>query len=125
MTALLILALSGPTREPVDGLATYYDPGLMQQVADNRGMSLDGFAGGVALNDCADLGLVVWLEFEGLPVLGQFLVADCAQPQHAIIREERGRVVEVSADLARRVGFYGVGPWPVRVLWALPMEAVQ
>ena len=119
-----------PTGElSVEGKATHYGPGLMGEVARNRGVSLDGFAGGVALNRAGDLGRKVWLEWdpstssgrgEGL-VDGPFLVVDCAgRGQDYVRRERQGYVVEVSERVALARGFAWVGPVGVRVWFVDP-----
>ena len=120
-----MLALwSVPTADPsLAGYATHYATGLMQTVADNRGMSLDGYAGGVALNRCGDLGRRVWLRWEDGTVTGPLRVVDCAQRGHILDRERRRYVVEVDASLARRRGFFGIGPMPVVVLFEPPVSA--
>jgi len=126
MSALLATALtlaaalwSTPTSDPVvEGKATYYSPGLMEQVAVNRGIDLAGYAGGVALNRRADLGRVVWLEHSG-QVSGPYLVVDCAQRgAHFEERERRGLVVEVSFEQGMAWGM--MGPVPVQVLFGAP-----
>ena len=117
MSALFLL-LAGWDVETTDpavvGLSTYYAPGLMAQVIDNRGLSVPD---GVALNSCADLGRDVWLLWPDGSVDGPLPVVDCAQEAHYQARLDQGRVVEVSARLARERGFYGVGPYPVTVLF--------
>ena len=104
----------------LSGLATYYSPGLMETVAANRGMPLDGYAGGVALNDCEHLGRSVWLEWEDGDIEGPFLVVDCAQQRHVGARDARGYVAEVDASVAKEHGFYGVGPVPCSVWFEQP-----
>ena len=118
MATVLAVALAWSSRSPetLDGQVTYYSPGLMQQVAENRGLSLEGYAGGVALNRRGDLGRVVWLEFDGA-IDGPFLVVDCARREHYESREQRSRVVEVDAQTAMRRGFYGVRPVSVKVFF--------
>jgi hypothetical protein len=101
------------------GKATYYRDGLMDEVAEQRGMKLSGYAGGVALNDCAALGTAVYLEWGPGEVTGPHLSVDCAAAGDLAERERLGRVVEVDADLAREIGFYGVGPRWVGV-WLTP-----
>ena len=116
MATVLAVALAWSSRSSgnLEGQATYYSPTLMQQVAESRGLSLEGYAGGVALNRRGDLGRVVWLEFDGV-IAGPFLTVDCVQERHYQEREDQGRVVEVDAETAQRQGFYGVGPVSVKV----------
>ena len=123
MTALLLAATlwATPTdADVIDGMATYYAPRLMQTVADNRGMDLTYYAGGVALNRAGDLGRTVWLERDGR-VLGPMLVVDCARRgKHFDDRESRGYVLEVSYRQARE--WRMAGPVPVRVWFELPEQ---
>ena len=118
MSTIIAVALVWSSRSSgnLEGQATYYSPTLMQQVAENRGLSLEGYAGGVALNRRGDLGRVVWLEFDGA-IDGPFLVVDCARKEHYDSREQRSRVVEVDAQTAMRREFYGVGPVSVKVFF--------
>lgn len=122
--ALLTALWMTPTDAPsIDGMATYYAPGLMQAVADNRGMDLSHYRGGVALNRAADLGRTVWLEHDG-KIDGPFLVVDCArQGVHFNDRESRGHVLEVDYRQARDWRMVGAGPIPVRVWFELPPAA--
>ena len=110
----MMLVWSSTSQDSLHGRATYYSPGLMETVAANRGMDLTGYLGGVALNRRGDLGRIVWLEWPG-GIEGPFLVVDCAQERHYKRRESKRLVVEVDAQTAMRQGFYGVGPWEVRV----------
>ena len=116
MATILAVTLVWSSMSPgnLEGQATYYSPSLMERVAENRGMDLSGYMGGVALNRRGDLGRVVWLEWDRA-VEGPFLIIDCAKRQHYSIREKKGYVVEVDAETARRHGFYKVGPAPVKV----------
>ena len=117
-----ILLWSQPTQaDRIDGYATYYSPGLMRTVAENRHLDLSRFKGGVALNARGDLGRVVWLEFNG-EIRGPFLSIDCAQEIHYDDREAAGYIVETSAKFADEMGFYGVGPVPVIVYFQFPFR---
>ena len=119
MATVLAVTLAWGSRSPqnLEGLATYYSPHLMEQVAENRGMDLNGYLGGAALNRKGDLGRAVWLEW-GHSIEGLFLVVDCAQRNHYETREKRGYVIEVNTETAKRHGFFGVGPVPVKVYFA-------
>ena len=111
MSNILFALLAGwgqPTEpESIQGAATYYSPGTMQQVITNRGMS---YYDGVALNRKGDLGRFVWIQWDDGSIIGPLPVVDCAAEGHYEKRERQGRVVEVSASVAREQGFYGVGP---------------
>lgn len=116
---MVLMDWSSPTQAPViSGEATFYAPGVMATVARNRGVSLDGRVGGVALNRKGDLGRDVWLEVNGR-MYGPFLVIDCAQQGHYKDRERLGRVVEVSGRQARKWGMRG----PIKVkVWFEPQS---
>ena len=118
-TAAILLWTSMTTAPTLEGKATYYDEGIMQRVIANRGWD---YADGVALNRAGDLGRTVWLLWEDGTIDGPLPVVDCAQRDHYRTREDQSRVVEVSAELAQKRGFYGVGPVPVTVLFHEPME---
>ena len=125
MMAFLAALLFLPWNEPtpgiyLDGKATYYGPGVMEQVAANRDMDLDGAIGFVALNRAGDLSRLVWLERNGI-VAGPYRVADCAQEgAHYEERERRGLIVEVSWEQGQRWKMRG--PVPVRVWLIDPRE---
>ena len=115
---------SGPTAPPATssrGPATYYSPDLMESVARSRGYSLEGTAGGVAMNRRGDLGRLVWLDWynpvtKRAEITGPYRVVDCArQGRDYAARERSGRIVEVSFQLAQAWAIAGVGPTPVRV----------
>ena len=128
MTTLALLALwATPTEAAsIAGLTTYYSPGVMQTTADNRGMDLAHFAGGVALNRAGDLGRTVWLEHDG-EISGPYLVVDCARRGvHFESRERKDDkrkplIVEVDYRLARE--WHMAGPEPVKVWFELPENA--
>lgn len=60
--AMLALWMEATAEDHLAGEATYYAAGVMERVAAFRGLSLEGYAGGVALNRAGDLGRPVWLE---------------------------------------------------------------
>ena len=124
MLALLAVLWQVPTSDDaIAGQATYYAPGVMEAVAVNRGMSIAGFRGGVALNRAGDLGRTVWLEYNG-EITGPYRVVDCARRgPHFEERERKGYVVEIDYRLARDWGIVGVGPVPVKVHFELPSIA--
>lgn len=120
MTATLTVTWDTPTPAAhVDGMATYYAPGLLARVAAYRGVDTSAHAGIVALNRAGDLGRTVWLQWADGAAEGPFLSVDCARRGDYALRLQQNRVVEVDATVARQRGFYGVGPVPVRV-WFLP-----
>lgn len=82
----------------ITGDLSYYAAGLMDRVAANRGLGLEGYAGGVVLMRRGDLGRVVWIRMAGSPGpwAGPFLVVDCANRAHYAGLVRRGRAAEVS-----------------------------
>ncbi len=122
MIAMLLVAVWGlQSTEPfIDGMATYYGPGVMEEVVFNRNMDLRGYIGGVALNRAEDLGRVVWLE-RGSEITGPWLVVDCAQAgEHYLNRENADPplVVEVPWEQAEK--WQMRGPTQVRVWFIRP-----
>jgi hypothetical protein len=95
------------------GLATYYGDGIMEKVAERRGLSLNNVWGGVALMNCGDVGSHVYLkrspqyEFEG-----PYLVVDCSQKRHLYYNVViNGLAVEVDYQTSRRWGMSGGLPF--------------
>lgn len=109
---LLLLASEAARADPgIEGTAKYYRAGLMEEVAARRGLSLEGFKGGIALMDAQHLGRTAWLQWPGEAVLdGAYLVVDCAASQHLAARRASGDVVEVGWQTAQERGMRG----PVR-----------
>jgi hypothetical protein len=82
------------------GPATYYAPGIMDQVVRNRGMSLNGYKGAVTLMSCAHIGESVWVRRPGYGWEGPYLVVDCSQPFHMYLNTGLGHLhIEVDYDL--------------------------
>lgn len=109
--------------DELSGLATYMNPGKIEAAAARMGRSLDGVAGGVALNRKGDIGRLIWIERAG-SYYGPYRVVDCAQSgAHYETREAQRRVVEVSFELAEEWGIVGIGPTPVKVFFTNPTAA--
>jgi hypothetical protein len=120
ITATLLLQWQEP--EPIvskAGYATYYADGLIEAVAANRGIFLRHGEIPVALNRAGDLHRTVWLRWPSGRV-DRAVSVDCAQRAHYVDRLKQGRVVEVPAWVARREGFYGIGPMPVEIWYGWP-----
>ena len=98
--------LGGPPH--LIGIGTYYAAGIMEQVAENRGMSLDRYKDGVAMMSPADLGKTVWLRRPGGGWEGPFLVVDCSTRLGMFVNTGiNGMVVEVGNRTAVRWGMAG------------------
>lgn len=103
------------------GLATYYNPGLMQTAYEHRlaqGLVVPcaECRGMVAMLEPEYIGRKVWLKFDGAPgAYGPFLVVDCA-PQDAVQKQAlmaRGWVLDIDYPLAVKIGMNT--PMSVRV----------
>lgn len=99
----------GPNPHHFVGIATYYADGIMEKVAANQGLSLNGVWGGVALMNCGDIGSHVYLkrspshEYEG-----PYLVVDCSHREHLYWNVVvNGISVEVDWQTSRRWGMTG------------------
>ncbi len=87
------------------GKAVWYAPYLMEATAEWRGMSLEGFEGGVAMMSPADIGQVVWLKRPGNTWEGPFLVVDVSANTHMWTTiTQIGEIVEVGFETALRWG---------------------
>lgn len=80
------------------GVATYYMPGIMQTVVENRGMSLDGYVDGIVLMTCAHVGESVWVKRGGRGWEGPYLVVDCGQPDGQWAYSQNRLHIEVDYD---------------------------
>ena len=128
MAELVLVALAttsgwlSPTEEiELQGTAKLHN--WIRDTAEYRGLDLDGYAGGVALMACGDLGREVWLQVDGA-WHGPFLSVDCAARQHYRRRLERGDVVELSPRWWHRLGL-PLAPVAVTVRFAPPIPAAQ
>jgi hypothetical protein len=99
-----------PSPQYTIGNAVFYAAGLMQATARVRGMSLDGFIGGVSLLSPADIGQTVWVRRQGQSWEGPFLVVDCARRADIWpVIYYRGEVVEVDFQTAIAWGMVDPG----------------
>lgn len=109
--------------ESITGLATFYDPGIMEKVIANRGMNLDLYKGGLAANKAGDIGRTAWLEVDNR-ILGPFKIVDCAQKgEHFLERERNGMIVEVGWETAVELDMQG--PIPVTLHFFLPEDLMD
>jgi hypothetical protein len=104
----------------IAGSATYYNPGIMDQVYANRlawGQvePCGECVGMVALIDAERIGERVWLSFDGgSSHVGPMLVVDCATAGHREALLARGWAVDVGWDTWQRLGLPKM-PVPVQV----------
>lgn len=92
------------------GAMSSYDEGLMERVAANRRLSLEGYRDGVALLLCGDLGRTVWIKRPGFDWDGPFRVVDCSAREHLFVNMlDHGIAVEVGFRTAQRYGRSTIG----------------
>src|SRR5512136_842620 len=89
------------------GYATFYAPGVMERVADYRGLSCADCIGYAAMVDPQYLGQRIWIGRPGERSEGPFLVVDCGQAEHKAVQTARGLVAEVDFETARRWNMRG------------------
>lgn len=116
----IMLFISGwlsPTESiSLTGDIAYYPEGLMPQVAETRGISLDGYDGGLATMSCGDRFRKAWLEVKGKVV--SLLVVDCSNRNHYQMNVERGRIGDIGYRLWEKLGLPN-RPFPARI-WFVP-----
>lgn len=94
---------------PQQGLATYYNPGIMEQVLSYRLAARDidpcpECVGTVALLRAGDIGRRVWLQPPDGDPVGPFLVVDCARREDVPPLLDRNWVVDVSYEVGQYWG---------------------
>ena len=94
---------------PVSGLAMYYAPNVMENVAQyrlrvNKIEGCDECEGSVALLRAGDLDRKVWIQLQNGEVDGPFQVLDVAARHHIPSLLARNWVVDVDYDTAMRWG---------------------
>ena len=114
-----------PTPLPVSGLAMYYAPNVMENVAQYRLRvdkieGCDECVGSVALLRAGDLDRKVWIQPEDGAVEGPFQVLDVAARHHIPSLLARNWVVDVDYTTAMRWGMRG--PVPVTIYAEPPAE---
>ena len=114
-----------PTPLPVSGLAMYYAPNVMENVAQYRLRvdkieGCDECVGSVALLRAGDLDRKVWIQPEDGAVEGPFQVLDVAARHHIPSLLARNWVVDVDYATAMRWGMRG--PVPVTIYAEPPAE---
>lgn len=98
-----------PSPLPIQGLATYYNPGVMEYVQSYRLGAGDidpcpECVGSVALLRAGDIGRKVWLQPPGGDPVGPFLVVDCARRTDVLPLLQRNWVVDVSFEVGQYWG---------------------
>ena len=95
----------------VMGKALFYAPYVMEATARYRGLSLDGYLGGVATMTCGSLGESVWLKRPEHDWEGPYRVVDCARRNDLYgLITYWGDSVEIDWKTARRWGMVS-GAW--------------
>jgi hypothetical protein len=108
------------------GHAAYYNEGVMEDVIYVRQNSavweslpseVPPVIGFVALEDCSEIGDLVWLWHEDPSELaGPYWVVDCRAPQDVADAKRKGIIVEVDYDTAKRWNVIGYGPSFINVV---------
>ena len=97
------------------GIAKFYSPGVMAQVARNRHMKLrtdvDGYA---AVLNCTDVGKIVVATINGRKQ-ERYQVLDCSQPYHRADHIRQRLIIEVDYASAVRNGFARLGKAPATI----------
>ena len=95
-----------PMPDHTTGDSVWYAPWMMEGTANFRGMSLDGFMGGIATNSVGDMGKTAWLKRDGMGWEGPYLFVDVSQRNHAYHHAVNvGTIFEVDFLTALRWGF--------------------
>ncbi len=110
------------TRLPARGFATYYAPGVMEDVARYREQVGDvspcpDCIGDIAMMRAGDVGRKVYLVYQG-HIQGPFRVVDCSTERDFWPNILSGHIVEVPHWLAMQWGM--TGPVEVTVLQPAP-----
>jgi hypothetical protein len=100
------------------GVAKFYRAGLLEHVAQYRGVGLDGASGFATYPDCARIGEVLWVSVKN-PVSQRWTaweskrVVDCSEVKD-YQRHVREGLVELAYDDAVKYGYAGEGKTSVR-----------
>jgi len=117
----------------VMGKALFYAPYVMEATAEWRGLSLEGYLGGVATMTCGLLGEPVWLRRPGFNWEGPYRVVDCARRNDLYgLIVYWGDSVEVDWKTAQRWGMvagtwedWTVGQWMIRGVLTSSVEPTR
>lgn len=91
----------------VSGQATYYNPGVFEEVAANRHLPpCHECTGYISLLDCEDLGKLVWVS-NGKETVGPLQNIDCASPKHRQALIQSNWAADLPHWLAVRWGMAG------------------
>lgn len=81
----------------------------MEQVAENRGLSMNGYSGGIATMFCGNIGRTAYIRpFAEGHWRGPYLVVDCSARQHLFYNIVINQIAfEVDWNTAQRWGMTG------------------
>lgn len=129
----ILTSLVGLQVVTFQGNATYYAPGVMEKVVENRirwgqlpssvlnSLNIVGF---VALRDCDLIGSVVYIHWPDSSIEGPFIVADCADPKDYPKLDAIDFAVDVDWQTAKR--HHLISPTPVQVeVWELKVSKLK
>jgi hypothetical protein len=89
------------------GIAKHYSPGIMDMVAENRGMTIPRGYYGAARVDCSTIGDTFYATVNG--VMLHYIQIDCSQYKDAQRHRKEGLILEISWEAAVKVGITGEG----------------
>lgn len=91
------------------GVATYYAEGVMERVAEVRGLSMDGYWGGIATMFCGNIGKKAYLKPSSQGNWqGPYIVLDCSSREGFFYNININQIaVEVDWKTSRRWGMSG------------------
>ncbi|MCW7071932.1 MAG: hypothetical protein OCU12_06380 [Methanophagales archaeon] len=106
-------------------VAAYYAPGVMESVAERRGLSLEGYVDGVAIisDDPLWLGREVFIVYDGRAE-GPFLVVDIAWKHDLPKLRSYNEGIEVGYRTAERWGRAGGGRFGPVFVYVVPTESL-
>lgn len=104
------------------GISTYYAEGKMERVAEVRGMSMNGYWGGIATMFCGNIGKSAYLKpFPEGHWQGPYLVLDCSGREHLYYNIMLNEIaLEVDWNTYQRWGGSGGGIVGVHVCLTYP-----
>ena len=97
------------------GIAVYYNPGVMERVAANRGLRKPAIADGMAsVPDCSQIGKIAFASVNG-GLVERYFIVDCSAPRDVARHLQMGLVLEVDYQSAVRHNFHRNGSAPAVV----------
>jgi hypothetical protein len=100
-----------PAPQHIIGNVVWYNPGVMESVAQGKNIDLASYVDGIALMSVGDVGQTVWLKRPGGSWEGPFIVIDCSAQYHMFSSVYYGgEVAEIGFKTAERWGMVHLTP---------------